>query len=136
MASHYHNLLAAMAAGDIGEALRAIATGIDLNYACDEGATPLYAAILTGDCDLVRAMLDRGADPNFIASEPAASIYAEKPLDLAMQARFLMDWDKYQPIVTLLMEYGATDCDDNFETLQEAAEREQRAREFQHGRLR
>jgi hypothetical protein len=53
-------------------------------------------------------MLEHGADPNLVADEPPASIYTEKPLDLAHQARFLMDWDKYHPIVKLLEAFGAT----------------------------
>ena len=99
MAHEYKRLLDAINTGDITEAQCLIETGLDLNNPCDDGATPLYAAILNGHVSLVRLMLDRAADPNFFADEPAASIYTEKPLDLAMQARFLMDWDKFHPIV-------------------------------------
>jgi hypothetical protein len=52
-------------------------------------------------------MLEHGADPNLQADEPAATIYTERPLDLALQARFLMNWDKYDPIVKLLERFGA-----------------------------
>lgn len=132
MATDYDNLLAAINCGDLPEAERLIEKGLDLNNPCDDGATPLYAAILNGHNSLVRLMLDCGADPNFIADEPAASMYTEKPLDLAMQARFLMDWRRFHPIVQTLIEYGATDFDGNTESPDQLAEIRQRARE--HGR--
>jgi len=131
MATDYDKLFDAINTGDVDEARRLIETGLDLNSPCDQGATPLYAAILRGHQALVRLMLSRGADPNFVASEPAASIYTEKPLDLAMQARFLMDWDKFHPIVNMLMEFGATDFDGKVESPQESIACEQRARAHQ-----
>jgi len=132
MGAKYDLLLAAINGGDVSEAERLIESGLDLNHPCDEGATPLYAAILNGHNTLVRQMLDRGADPNFVADEPAASMYTEKPLDLAMQARFLMDWDRFHPIVQILIECGATDFDGNTESSDQLAVMRQRARE--HGR--
>ena len=48
-----------------------------------------------------------GADPNFVAEEPGATLYAENPLLLTAGARFLLDKDKYQPIVELLNQFGA-----------------------------
>src|SRR5215207_9787927 len=99
MANLHEQLLTAIAEGEFAEGKRLIRSGLDLNVLCDEGASALYPAILSGDVSLVQLMLEHGADPNFLAGEPAASIYTEKPLDLAMQARFLMNWDKYHPIV-------------------------------------
>jgi hypothetical protein len=131
MAADYEKLLDAINSGNIVEAQRLIETELDLNSPCDDGATPLYSAILNGHHSLVRLMLDRGADPNFIAAEPGASMYTEKPLDLAMQARFLMDWDKFDPIVKALIECGATDYDGHTESPDQLAVRRQRARE--HG---
>ena len=60
---------------------------------------------------MVQLLLEHGADPNYRAVEPAASIYTEKPLALARQARMLMNWDQYHPIVQLLEKFGATDED-------------------------
>lgn len=117
MATEYEDLLAAINGGNVSEANRLIETGLDLNAPCDNGATPLYAAILNGHNKLVRSMLDRGADPNYVADEPAASIYTEKPLDLAKQARFLMDRDTFHPIVQTLIEYGATGFDDTTDSM-------------------
>lgn len=134
MATDYDKLLDAINGGNVSDAERLIKTGLDLNKPCDQGATPMYAAILNGHNTLVRLMLDRGADPNFVADEPAASTYTEKPLDLAMQARFLMDWDKFHPIVGTLIEYGATDFDGNVESVRDLTIREQRAREHQRNK--
>ncbi len=111
MTSLHENLLAAIADGEIEEATRLILTGLDLNTPCDQGASVLYPAVLSGNVALVRLMLEHGADPNFVAEEPAATIYAERPLELAQQASFLMDRDKYQPIAKLLAQFGATDIE-------------------------
>ena len=108
-----NNLLASINRGDLAEVKSMIDAGVDLGDPCDDGATPLFAAVLNGHESIVRLMLERGADPNFTADEPAASCYAEKPLCLAQQARFLMDWDKFHSIVETLLEYGATDSDGN-----------------------
>jgi ankyrin repeat protein len=111
MTSLHEELLTAIGDLSIDEAKRLILMGIDLNLPCDQGESVLFAAILSGDISLVSLMLEHGADPNFVAQEPAATIYAEKPLELAMQARFLMDRDKYHPIVELLKRFGATESD-------------------------
>ena len=130
MVNLHEELLTAIAESNFDEAKRLVQSGFDLNAPCDQGASALYAAILSGDVSLVRLMIEHGADPNFIADEPAASIYTEKPLELAMQARFLVDWDKYHPIVKLLEEYGATDVDGQVE-VNDVGACERRAREWQ-----
>lgn len=109
MTDVHEELLAAIAEGDSEKATRLIRSGLDLNVPCEQGAPVLYPAILSGDVLLVRLMLEHGADPNFAADEPAATIYADNPLELAKQARFLMDKDKYHPVVTLLEEFGASE---------------------------
>ena len=48
MATIFDKLLDAINGGNVSEAERLIETGIDLNSPCDQGATPLYAAILNG----------------------------------------------------------------------------------------
>lgn len=131
MANLHDQLLTAIAESNLVEAERLIRSGVDLNVRCDQGAPVLYAGILSGNMSLVRLMLEHGADPNLLADEPAASIYAEKPLELAMQARFLMEWDKYHPIVRLLEEFGATDVDERIESESDFEARERRAREWQ-----
>jgi hypothetical protein len=134
MANLHEQLLTAVAESNLVEAERLIRSGVDLNVRCDQGASLLYAGSLSGDVTLVRLMLEHGADPNILADEPAASVYTEKPLELAMQARFLMHWDKYHPIVRLLEEFGATDVDGRVESESDFGERERRAREWQSSR--
>ena len=58
-------------------------------------------------------MLEHGADPNFLTEDPAATIYPEKPLELALGASFLLDRDEYQPIAELLIQFGATISDES-----------------------
>lgn len=127
----HHALLDAIAADRYDEVQRILATGVDLNAPADEGASPLFAAIVHGNVEIVRLLLDRGADPNFEAGEPARAVYAARPLDLAQQTRFLVDWDKFQPIAALLVERGATDASGASETPEEAAAREAPARTWQ-----
>ena len=47
--------------------------------------------------------------PNAVAEEPAATIYAETPLNLAHQARYYMNDERYTPVIELLKQYGAVD---------------------------
>lgn len=109
MTNAHEELLTAMAEGNTEKAVRLIRSGLDLNVPCDQGAPVLYRAILMGDISLIRLLLEHGADPNFVVDEPAATIYASKPLELAMGARFLLDQDKYNPVVKLLEEFGASE---------------------------
>ena len=87
----------------------------------------MFFAILQGNIKIVQLLLENGADADIMAEEPAASIFTEKPLDLAQQLRFLMNWDKYHPIVKLLEKFGAKDyenkSDFSEEKLQEVKER-------------
>ena len=100
----------------------------DLNVRCDQGASVLYAAILRGTISIVGVLLENGANPNLVADEPAATIYADRPLDLAKQSRFLLDWDRYNSIVELLKQFGASES--NRATMT-SAEIERRARQWQ-----
>ena len=125
----YEQFMTAVVGNDVREVTRLIELGIDLNHRCDQGASALSGAILQGNLIIIGLMLENGADPNLVADEPAASIYTEKPLDLARQARFLMDWDKYHPIVKLLEAFGATN--ENGEVENDSKAVELRAREWQ-----
>lgn len=127
----YEQLMGAVAEDNVEEVQELIQNGIDLNNRCDQGASALSGAIVHGNLSIVQLMLEHGADSNLLADEPAATIYSEKPLDLALQASFLMDWDKYHPIVKLLESFGATDCDGQVESDDDLRDREIRAREWQ-----
>ncbi len=56
-------------------------------------------------------------------------MYADTPLEVVLQARYLMDWEKYNTIVQLLIDYGASDH--TIEPEKEALIR-QRALDWQH----
>ena len=127
----HEQLMGAVVEDNVQDVERFIENGIDLNSRCDQGASALSGAILQGNLSIIRLMLEHGADPNLLADEPAASIYSEKPLDLARQASFLMDWEKYHSIVKLLESFGATDCDGRVESVEDSKAREIRAREWQ-----
>ncbi len=131
MVDAHERLVRAVAEKNGAEVRRLIENGIDLNVRVDQGASILFGAILIGDENVIRLMLEHGADPNQIAHEPAATIYTDKPLNLARQARFLIDWDKYDPIVKLLELFGATDFERQVESESEANLAEARARQWQ-----
>ena len=128
----FEKFVVAIEQNNISEIERLILKGFALNEPDEDGAPVLYAAIMHGNLQIVRLLLERGADPNFVAEEPAATIYNEKPLDLAQGLRFIMNWDKYQPIATLLVEFGATDSEERTDFSEEDLKAtEQRAKEWQ-----
>ena len=122
MTDVFEQLTTAVVENDLRKVTALIESGLDLNYRCDQGASALFGAILVGNPIVIRLMLEHGANPNLVADEPAATIYTEKPLDLARQARFLMDWDQYHPIVKLLEAFGATNSDGEVSIDSEAVE--------------
>ena len=131
MVDVYEQLMTAIVEKNRDEVQRLLQNGMDLNARVDRGTSVLYCAILEGDEIIVRLMLEHGADPNLLADESAATIYTEKPLDLARQARFLMDWDKYDPIVKLLKAFGATDLEGRVDSESDSPVCEARARDWQ-----
>jgi ankyrin repeat protein len=48
--------------GDVGAARALIDAGIDINKAGDLGYTPLHVACIKGNADIVKLLIDRGAD--------------------------------------------------------------------------
>ncbi len=134
MTNLHEQLMTAIVEDKVDEVRQLIQRGLDLNARCDQGASVLYGAILHGNINIIQLLLEHGACPNLIADEPAASIYTEKPLELAMQSRFLMDWGTYHPIVKLIEKYGATDSDGSVESSEYLEACEQRAQEWQAGK--
>jgi ankyrin repeat protein len=129
--SLHEQVLSAIREDDARAVERLLQSRLDLNTPDEQGAPTLYLAILGGNLSVIKMLLAHGADPNFVADEPAATIYAEKPLELAMQARFLLGWDKFEPVVELLKEYGATDSEGNSESVDALRVAEHRAKEWQ-----
>jgi hypothetical protein len=125
----FNRIATAIEQNNIDAVRQFIQNGFAVNASDENGAPILFHAIMQGDLDIIRLLLEKGADPNFIAQEPPATIYLEKALDLAQQLQFLIDWDKYHPIAGLLQEFGATGYDGQIETPADFVEIEQRARQ-------
>ena len=112
--SQYELLLKAVQTSDVHQIRELVSSGLDINHrfnipnSCDDGASVLFGAVLYANLEVIRTLLELGANPNFRAVEPALSVYADTPLDVAIQARLVMDWEKYNPVVQLLIDYGAT----------------------------
>ncbi len=107
----FDKLADAIVQNNIVEVEQIISDSFALDETDEDGAPVLYTAIMHGNLQIVRLLLERGANPNFVAEEPAATIYDEKPLNLVQGLRFLVNWDEYQPIAKLLVEFGATDSE-------------------------
>lgn len=103
METTLNQLLDAIDKNDLETATHLVTRVVNLNIRCSEldGAPALFLAILKANLPMVQLLLDHDADPNYRAEEPVATIYAENPLSLATQARFLLNWEQYQPIVQL-----------------------------------
>ena len=121
-------------AGDDSAALaNALRACQDPDECLDDGESALFHAVLSGEIEHVRALLEAGADPNYRAAEPATSMLAPTPLGLATQARFLMDWGIYHPIALLLQSRGARDEDGVVDSPEQLEVLEARARAWQRG---
>ena len=97
------------AVGTPDELRALIARGVSLEARDEDGCTALFIAVMQADLSCVEILLRAGADPNAVAEEPAATIYADTPLNLANQARFFMSDERYTPVVELLKRFGAVD---------------------------
>lgn len=115
--NRYALLLKAVETGNLLEIRELVCSGLNVNYRldihsrCDDGASVLFGAVLYANLEVIRTLLELGADPNLQSIEPALTIYADTPLDVAIQARLLLDWEKYDAVVKLLIEYGAKGYD-------------------------
>jgi ankyrin repeat protein len=65
------SFLRTIADGRYDDAIMLVEAGVSLNEPLDDGASPLFAAVLSGHLPLLETMLRRGADPSFGAQEPA-----------------------------------------------------------------
>lgn len=112
--NQYDLLLKAVETSNVQQIHELANSGLDINHRldihslCDDGASVLFSAVLHANVEVIRTLLELGADPNFRAVEPALTVYADTPLEVVLQARYLMDWEKYNPIVQLLIDYGAS----------------------------
>ncbi|MEM7363871.1 MAG: ankyrin repeat domain-containing protein [Pseudomonadota bacterium] len=106
MNERFHELLDAAKQGNTATVLQ---LSEYLNDRDEDGGTVLMHAVIAGDVEAVSILLQAGADPNKRACGDASDYLASTPLSLAQQARNLMDYDKYNPIVNCLLRAGALD---------------------------
>lgn len=89
--------------GDIGAAIALIDAGIDINKAGDLGYTPLHVACMKGNAEMVKLLIDRGADIFALSEGDAPFTTARRgghdnicemlaPLMQAAQKRDLKAW--------------------------------------------
>ena len=86
-----------------------LSRGGDPDLIEEEGATLLFHAVLLAKEDHIRALIRHGCNVNYTINETLSAhfVLAETPLSLAQQCAFLMDNEKYGPVVQLLIEAGA-----------------------------
>ena len=111
-------LIAVLSYGATADAKQLVARGADVNASDKEGHTPLLAAVIHLDVDLVRLLLHRGADatakvrgcgPLYFAN---AGVWLNGDGDLPGSAppeRMRDVMRRYRAIVPLLKRAGATD---------------------------
>ncbi len=80
--------------GDAEQVLDAIRSGYDVNEASDGGYTPLHAAAENNHVDVIRLLLEHGANPN------AKVISGETPLAFAELAGCHEAADFLRPVTT------------------------------------
>ncbi|KAF8973610.1 hypothetical protein BDZ97DRAFT_1647598 [Flammula alnicola] len=70
--------------GDLQKALELLndPSAVDIEFKDDTGVTPLIEAVRNGHVDLVRALLDRGADPSNASSHGRPEQYTSDPVIL------------------------------------------------------
>jgi hypothetical protein len=105
------DLMSAVSAGDVSGIQDAVAAGANPNAGSYHGASVIHYACLVGNVDVVRTLLDLGGDPNIRAEPPGDEILDPTPLDTVLTAQFLLDYDKYSPIYSLLVARGARDSE-------------------------
>ena len=137
MTDSFEKFFAAIQSEDVADVKQFISDEYNLNALNEHGAPVLYFAVARGNLEIIRLLLENGADVNFAPDEEfAATAYGETALDIAQQMRVLMNWDKYQPVVKLLLKFGAKDVNGETDfaedyTEEELKEMERSAKEWQ-----
>ena len=77
----------------------------------ENGETLIFHAVIGAQLKVLELLINKGADVNYQISDNYFShdCLAENPLSLALQCRFLMDYEKYDPVVKILEKSGAVD---------------------------
>ena len=95
-------LHAAAGKGDVAAVAALLATGADVDAATDRGVTPLYIAAEQGYLELVKLLLERGANPDVKDLE-----WGRTPLRHASAGSDVEGKEARAEILTLLLERGA-----------------------------
>ncbi len=103
IADDRQSLFAAARAGDLAEVRRLVGAGLSVDSADKYGTTALYMAAGRGHSDVVRFLLDSGADPNL-----KESFYGTSPL-VGVLFMGAGDGSRAVEIARLLLEHGAED---------------------------
>jgi hypothetical protein len=104
-------LLRAARIGDVGAAAKALDEGADIDGRSPKNAYPLGEAVSAGHTQLVRFLLDRGANPDGWTRQPGASAAAGNGTELIQAAHpplFHAAASGHTEIVDLLLEKGAS----------------------------
>jgi uncharacterized protein len=107
-------LLFAARQGYLEVATTLLDAGVDVNQAKGgDGTTPLLIACINGQFDLAKLLLDRGANPNLVADNGVAPLYAVINLRWIQESGYPNPWahfdqkTDYLGLMTLLLEKGA-----------------------------
>ena len=79
-----------------------IQNGVDVNFKYEDGVTPLIHALLMGNTDIFKALIDAGAD----ASVKFAMYVNDQPRSLLFEAIDIQDSNLSKKFITMLIEAG------------------------------
>jgi hypothetical protein len=117
----YKPLFDACAIGDEPKACALLATGLDVNWHNKQGATPLHIAACDGHTNVVRMLLEQGAE----VDPPLAEVRSQLGISfVGATPWFLAKANQKGPVAELLYSYGANPnvTTDSGLSWQEAAE--------------
>ena len=100
--------------GHIEVARQLVDSGVDIDHLTEgDESSPLLVAVINGNYDLARMLLERGADPNLVSDDGAGPLFAALNIEWSLRtwypqpSMFRQQETTYLDLLELLMQAGA-----------------------------
>jgi ankyrin repeat protein len=100
--------------GHIESALRLVEGGADVNHVTEgDLSSPLLVAVINGNYDLAKMLLEHGADPNLLSDDNAGPLFATLNIEWSLRtwypqpSMFRQQENTYLDLLKLLLDVGA-----------------------------